>query len=517
MSWKVFDVKKQRDISVGASGVVRPQVRAAEPQSVRFGDRKLRFEGLEERRLLSVDWGRVWIRAEATGIVTDAWVSVEGHGKFTFGDADQDGLADLTVENRPNVGPSRNDFFEAPYRISEIAVAGYFGPAEIDMTNLDVDKAWIWAGYLDNTVRAPRNAVTLMTGEEGDDVLFGGCKDDLIWGEEGADRIYPGHGKDYVDPGCGWVDEVGVEKDANGVIIDAVLEDNQGYWNRLVPDPNLVPCPEPEPQPTDPTALPTGWVFEHGDLLVFATDAPNVMPHVNEDGSLTVTWDSTSRTFTGLRSVVWWGTSGDDSYDFSGGLPVGVTVHGGAGNDRIVGTDCADQLFGDEGNDTLIGRNGADRLVGGSGDDLLDALTDRTDSVVHILDAQDGAAQNDTLRFKAVDEVLRDAIALQTFQVIVSWNDQTGVTTIEAESIHFEEVSYPGVDGAFYRLHLNAGLPGDQWYPQTLHQNGKVTAGARSLGDITYSPGFKAKLQANEGLEEYVVQPLPGAVDPNRG
>ncbi|MDO8468404.1 MAG: LEPR-XLL domain-containing protein, partial [Candidatus Peribacter sp.] len=52
----------------------------------------LRFERLEQRMLLSVDWGRVWIRAEATSIVTDAWVPVEGHGKFTFGDTDNDGL-----------------------------------------------------------------------------------------------------------------------------------------------------------------------------------------------------------------------------------------------------------------------------------------------------------------------------------------------------------------------------------------------------------------------------------------
>ncbi|MBF0984675.1 MAG: VWA domain-containing protein, partial [Campylobacter sp.] len=60
-------------------------------------------------------------------------------------------------------------------------------------------------------------------------------------------------------------------------------------------------------------------------------------------------------------------------------IPNGITYVGGAGSDRITGTDYDDILYGhdkegkddDEATDTLVGGKGSDKLYGGKGDDIL--------------------------------------------------------------------------------------------------------------------------------------------------
>jgi len=50
----------------------------------------------------------------------------------------------------------------------------------------------------------------------------------------------------------------------------------------------------------------------------------------------------------------------------------GDEIHGGAGNDLVIGLGGVDLLHGDAGNDTLLGGAGDDELYGGAGDDSLD-------------------------------------------------------------------------------------------------------------------------------------------------
>jgi hypothetical protein len=53
-------------------------------------------------------------------------------------------------------------------------------------------------------------------------------------------------------------------------------------------------------------------------------------------------------------------------------VPVAAQVEkGGAGSDRLRGTQGRDKLFGRAGADELRGRSGKDRLLGGGGDDVL--------------------------------------------------------------------------------------------------------------------------------------------------
>jgi Ca2+-binding RTX toxin-like protein len=72
---------------------------------------------------------------------------------------------------------------------------------------------------------------------------------------------------------------------------------------------------------------------------------------------------------------------------------ISLTVDGGAGDDRLLGTQGADRLFGGDGNDFIHGDNGADVVSMGAGDDVAQwDPGDGSDTV----EGQDGA---DTLRF----------------------------------------------------------------------------------------------------------------------
>lgn len=62
---------------------------------------------------------------------------------------------------------------------------------------------------------------------------------------------------------------------------------------------------------------------------------------------------------------------GNDTVTVAREVPVGVTLRGGPGNDRLVGGAGNDKLIGGSGNDTLIGGSGNDVLVGGPGNDTL--------------------------------------------------------------------------------------------------------------------------------------------------
>ncbi len=86
---------------------------------------------------------------------------------------------------------------------------------------------------------------------------------------------------------------------------------------------------------------------------------------------------------------------GRDLFDNRSGVTIGY-VHGGDGNDRLLGGRRADALFGDEGNDRLLGGSGKDTLTGSGGDDafIFNALSDRGDTIA---DFGGGVGDNDRI------------------------------------------------------------------------------------------------------------------------
>jgi Ca2+-binding RTX toxin-like protein len=91
-------------------------------------------------------------------------------------------------------------------------------------------------------------------------------------------------------------------------------------------------------------------------------------------------------------------------------------VHGGSGDDNLIGSDGAESLYGNEGDDEISGGSGDDALHGGSGDDVLadgngeDAVYGGSgdDIVTAALDGDDdvydGGEDCDTLDYSAATE-----------------------------------------------------------------------------------------------------------------
>jgi Ca2+-binding RTX toxin-like protein len=116
----------------------------------------------------------------------------------------------------------------------------------------------------------------------------------------------------------------------------------------------------------------------HGD-----TSDGNEEIHAKTDGGNIVVWgfgiNEGDAHFSGINEfpisgvtkIVANGGAGDDLIDLSGVTGIPVEVHGGDGNDTIIGGGGNDSLYGDAGNDVIIGNGGNDSIDGGSGNDFL--------------------------------------------------------------------------------------------------------------------------------------------------
>src|SRR3954467_6791394 len=81
---------------------------------------------------------------------------------------------------------------------------------------------------------------------------------------------------------------------------------------------------------------------------------------------------------------------GEDTFSATGNLAtlIVITVDGGAGNDRLLGSNGADKLLGGDGNDFVDGNQGSDTALLGAGDDVFQwDPGDGSD----IVEGQDGA------------------------------------------------------------------------------------------------------------------------------
>jgi Ca2+-binding RTX toxin-like protein len=158
------------------------------------------------------------------------------------------------------------------------------------------------------------NAVTIITGTSGNDVLVGDANDNFMFGFGGNDTLLGGAGSDTLHGGQG----------------ADLLNGGDGF----------------------DTA-------SYSDALSAVT--VNLLNPAFNLG------DAAGDTFFSIETFEL--SSFNDSFTGSG---ANDTVFAGSGNDLIQGGFGDDQLNGDDGNDLLIGGAGNDRLVGGFGDDVLE-------------------------------------------------------------------------------------------------------------------------------------------------
>ena len=219
----------------------------------------------------------------------------------------------------------------------------------------------IHAGGGNDRVRVDGPGLLLKVyGGAGDDWIEGSFGDDELYGDAGNDRLEGHFGNDFL--------EGGIEKDTLiGGAGDDILQGGGGTGDRAIID------------------LGT---FGHGANVMTQSGGGLYSEIVTYDGDLTNMDVRSTDVVTDLVEIV--EVFGDDadndiniSYvsnqlstlnnDVHKGINSRVTyVHGGDGDDVIVGGAVEDFLNGNDGDDEIYGNSGNDHISGGNGADLLD-------------------------------------------------------------------------------------------------------------------------------------------------
>lgn len=136
-----------------------------------------------------------------------------------------------------------------------------------------------------------------------------------------------------------------------------------------------------------------------GTLLVQGTDKSELVVINTLKGGYRVLISGKSfGPFQNITSIAVDARAGNDTVIIGGNILLNAEVHGGDGNDTLIGARGNDILNGGEGNDVLIGNNGNDSLHGGGGNDVLIAGIGN--------DQVFGGAGNDTLQGNLGNDVV---------------------------------------------------------------------------------------------------------------
>jgi Ca2+-binding RTX toxin-like protein len=210
----------------------------------------------------------------------------------------------------------------------------------------------------DDVIMGSRNSDLIDAGD-GNDVVIGNWGDDTIQGGDGDDTIIGAAGNDFLDGGSGADNLHGNSGHdvVNGDGGDDVLRGSSGNDTMSGGD-------------GDDTLLGSA-----GDDLLSGNTGNDVVDGGNGVNQLS-------------------GDEGDDRLRTDGQ----ATLSGGAGHDLISGSSLDDRIMGDDGNDTAYGGAGDDRLDGGNGEDFLvgDDGNDRLSGNLGN-DTLDGSAGDDTM------------------------------------------------------------------------------------------------------------------------
>ncbi|MBI2919206.1 MAG: calcium-binding protein, partial [Chloroflexi bacterium] len=109
-------------------------------------------------------------------------------------------------------------------------------------------------------------------------------------------------------------------------------------------------------------------------------DGNEVVTLTGTGGTVTVTINGKSQTFSGVQRIEINGGEGNDTITRGSPLDVPVVLDGGPGDDILGGGDADDIIRGGPGNDTIRGWGGADLLVGNEGNDTIYGGCDPTET-----------------------------------------------------------------------------------------------------------------------------------------
>ena len=320
----------------------------------------LRFEGLEERRLLSAnqiqfDDATSSILIHGSEVSDIATVSVDSTGDVRVQLQTADGYYNTTF---PGAAVTSVRFFggngdDTLWNYSNVPSQAW-GDAGNDKLNGSPGYDLLVGGSGDDQ----------LDGEEGDDDLRGELGNDLIQGRAGNDLLAGGAGDDELLGGTGNDQLKGL--DGNDKLRGE--EGDDGLWGN-----------------------------GGNDELIGALGNDYLN---GGDGDDTLRGEiGNDRLYGYGGNDLLFGWNGNDELVGGAGND---RLYGGLDNDRLHGEDGADEIFGEEGNDQLAGNNGNDSLSGGIGDDFIAGGFGN--------DHLDGAEGNDELIGEEGDDLLSGGV-----------------------------------------------------------------------------------------------------------
>lgn len=247
-----------------------------------------------------------------------------------------------------------------------------------------------------------------------------------------------------------------------------------------------------EVQRLEQKELPAGTaVLNSGVLTITGSSSVNdIQVGQNANGKLEVTIDGRKSLFNSgsVNRIVVNAGAGNDTFRVQQGVSKPITLSMGDGNDFAVTGPGNDVLNGGPGNDYLNAGSGADTLIGGPGADVMllgsDRVRDRffsnnADTVYNNLSNID-VGSNDTSSAKIINYS----------------NPSTGTAVFQADKISLHRISYPGVDGVFYKVAFNGKLQ-NQAYRANAPIIIQVPGGERG-GNFSITSSLKTFLESQK-------------------
>lgn len=187
----------------------------------------------------------------------------------------------------------------------------------------------------------------LLSGNDGNDTIYGGSGENFLAGNDGDDDLHAGPGRNNI------TGDNGTNSLWNVDLNDTVYSEGNDQINGA----------------SDHVQTPT---LRDGVVRIDGSDANDNIVLTTADTRLFVAINGKYYTIAdgATAKIIVHAKGGDDSIDLRT-LPFGATVYGDDGDDLVLGSGGADRIYGGAGDDSLCGLNGHDILYGDAGDDQL--------------------------------------------------------------------------------------------------------------------------------------------------
>ena len=393
------------------------------------------LEGSAGNDSLSGDAGldRAVLSADADFTLTDSLLT--GIGTDTI-----DGLEVLQVTG----GASANTIDASSLTLMSLIVSGEGG------------NDTVFGGALNDTISGGegadfangKNGNDLVSGDGGNDTLQGGTGLDFVDGGDGDDRVLGlgssgdtlrgGLGNDTLDGGAGTGDIISEIGDVSFTLTPAQLTGLGTDTVLNVEGAILVGGASANAIDVSTSGVPATLTGGGGNDTITGGTAFDVLAE-SADVNFLLT-DSTltglgADSFTSIETVSLSGGAGNNVLDASASSRA-VTLSGGDGNDTLIGGAVADVLFGEAGNDQLTGNGGADALLAGDG---IDRLVESGDNDFTLGSGSLDGAANDTINAFEEAELTGGAsantIIVTTFAGSVTLHGSDGDDSLEGTTL----------------------------------------------------------------------------------